>query len=81
MLVPADLDAPARLQYWPVDPDPTQSARWEDARRFASLREAVKAAMTERRPEGKVAYLLTQSGVALRPADLERIWSQLGSTV
>ena len=77
MLMPADLDSPARLQYWPIDPDPTQSARWEDARRFASLREALKAAMTERRPEGKAAYLLTNSGLALRPVDLEQIWVKL----
>jgi hypothetical protein len=77
MVSTADLDAPARLQYWPVGPDLIESARWEDARRFPSLRDALSAAMTEARPAGKAAYLLTQSGLALRPDQVEEIWSRL----
>ena len=77
MLIKTDLDAPARLQYWPIVPDLYESARWEDARRFASLREALRAAMTEACPDGKAAYVLTASGVALRPNELPEIWSSL----
>ena len=77
MLIKTDLDAPARLQYWPITLDLYESARWEDARRFSSLREALRAAMTETCPEGKAAYLLTASGVALRPNELPEIWSRL----
>ena len=77
MLPPSDLDAPARLQYWPVGPDLIESARWEDARRFPSLREAIRVAMTEEQPPGKAAYLLMQSGMALKPDQLTEIWSRL----
>ncbi len=80
MLTQADLDAPARLQYWPIVPDLAESARWEDARRFSSLREAIRAAMTEAQPAGKAAYLLTASGIALKPQALPEIWSGLQAT-
>lgn len=75
MLTKTDLEAPARLQYWPIVPDLAESARREDARRFPSLREAIRSAMTEERPDGKAAYLLTASGVALKPQVLPEIWS------
>ena len=77
MLIKSDLDAPARLQYWPVVPDLYESARWEDARRFGTLREALQAAVTEQCPTGKVAYLLTASGIALKPDELPEIWAKL----
>ncbi len=77
MVTQADLDAPARLQYWPVVPDLAESVRWEDARRFRSLRDAIRAAMTEDHPAGKAAYLLTASGIALKPQALSEIWSGL----
>jgi hypothetical protein len=48
-----------------------------DARRFKSLREALKTAITEQRPDGKAAYLLTSSGMALKPDELQEIWSKL----
>ena len=81
MLIKTDLDAPARLQYWPIVPDLYESARWEDARCFSSLREALRAAVTETCPEGKAAYLLTASGMALRPNELPEIWSSLQEQV
>ncbi len=77
MLIKTDLDAPARLQYWPIVPDLSESARWEDARRYPSLREAIRAAMTETGPSGKAAYLLTASGMALKPDEIPEIWSSL----
>jgi hypothetical protein len=77
MLIKSDLDAPARLQYWPVIPDLCESARWEDAKRFQTLREAVQAAVTEECPVGKAAYLLTASGIALKPNEIPVIWSSL----
>ena len=77
MLTSADFDAPARLQYWPIVPDLAESARWEDARRFPSLREAIRVAMTEDRPDGKAAYLLTASGIALKPQALPDLWTSL----
>ena len=77
MLIKSDLDAPARLQYWPIVPDLYESARWEDARRFPSLRDALRAAMTEECPTGKAAYVLTASGMALKPDELQEIWSGL----
>jgi hypothetical protein len=77
MLTKCDLDAPARLQYWPVFPDLCESARWEDAKRFQTLREALRAALTEQCPDGKAAYILTASGMALKPDQLPEIW--LGS--
>lgn len=77
MLIKSDLDAPARLQYWPIVPDLYESARWEDARRFQTLREALRAAVTEECPAGKAAYLLTASGITLKPDELPEIWSGL----
>jgi hypothetical protein len=77
MLITSDLDAPARLQYWPIVPDLCESARWEDGRRFLTLRDALRAAVTETCPDGKAAYLLTASGMALKPDDLPVIWSRL----
>ncbi len=77
MLIKTDLDAPARLQYWPVTPDLCESARWEDARRFPSLREALRTAVTEGCPDGKAAYVLTASGMTLKPSELPEIWSGL----
>ena len=80
MLIKSDLDAPARLQYWPVAPDLWESARWEDAKRFQTLREALKAAVTEECPAGKAAYILTASGIALKPDEIPEIWSGLQRT-
>ncbi len=77
LLIKSDLDAPARLQYWPVIPDLCESARWEDAKRFQSLREALRAAVTEKCPDGKAVYLLTASGMALKPDEIPEIWSSL----
>jgi hypothetical protein len=77
MLVKSDLDAPARLQYWPIVPDLYESARWEDARRFQTLREALQAALTEECPAGRAAYVLTASGITLKPDLLPEIWSGL----
>lgn len=67
MLIKSDLDSPGRLQYWPVIPNLCESTRWEDARRFQTHREAVRAVVTEKRPVGKTTYLLTASGTALKP--------------
>ena len=73
MLIKTDLDGPVRLRYWPIVPDLYESARWQDARCFSSVREAVRAAVTERCPQGKAADVLTASGVALRPNELPEI--------
>lgn len=80
MLIKSDLDAPARLQYWPVAPDLWESARWEDAKRFQTLREALQAAVTVECPAGKAAYILTASGIALKPDEIPEIWSGLQRT-
>jgi hypothetical protein len=77
MLIKSDLDAPARLQYWPIAPDLYESARWEDAKQFQTLRDALRAALTEECPAGKAAYLLTTSGITLKPDELPEIWSGL----
>ena len=77
MLIKSDLDAPARLQYWPVVPDLHESARWEDAKRFPTLREALRASQAQECPAGKAAYVLTASGIALKPDELPEIWSRL----
>ncbi len=80
MLIKSDLDNPARLQYWPVAPDLWESARWEDAKRFQTLRDALQAAVTEECPAGKAAYILTASGIALKPDGIPEIWSRLQRT-
>jgi hypothetical protein len=75
LLIKSDLDAPARLQCWPTIPDLCESARREDAKRFQSLRETLRAAVTEKSPDGKAVYLLTASGMALKPDKIPEIWS------
>jgi len=78
MLTEQDLNAPAVLQY-----ETTGSAigdrevGWDDAREFASLREALHWASTAEAPAGQEAYIRTASGFIVRPEMLQGLLSSL----
>jgi hypothetical protein len=70
MLIMIALYAPVCFQYWPVAPDLYESVKYEDGRRFLTFQCALRVTMTEECLAGKVACLLTASGVALRPDEI-----------
>jgi hypothetical protein len=72
--------APAHLQYWPAHVNPTGPGTWEHPRAFATLREAVTAAVTEAPPQAHVAWIMTSGGRALKPADIEDLWLRMRAT-
>ena len=78
MLTEQDLNSPAVLQY-----ETTGSAiadkevGWDDAREFASLREALHWALNAEAPAGQEAYIRTASGFVVRPEMLEGLLSSL----
>lgn len=78
MLTKADLDAPARLHYEAQDPLLRKGQRkWDDAREFPTLREAVHWAMNEEAPAGCHAVIRAASGHVLEPEVLEEIWASV----
>ena len=66
--------APAQLQYWPAHAYPSGAGAWDHPRNFGSLREAIAAAIADKRPETHVAWILTSGGRTLKPADIEDLW-------
>src|SRR5688572_30579648 len=58
-----DLNAPARLLWWPTTPK--SEAAWKTAQTYPSLRRAVTEAMTNA-PEGQIAWILTEAGGTLK---------------
>jgi hypothetical protein len=72
-----ELDAPAQLQYWPAHVHPTGPGSWDKPRIFQTLREAIKAAITDPEPQGNVAWIMTSGGHTLRAADIEALWLEL----
>jgi len=76
MVMQTDLDAPAHLQYEPLDSHGGQNAP-SDIVEFPSLREAVHWAMTNEAPAGMHAVIRTASGDVIDPGHLEEIWSSL----
>ena len=78
MLTHTDLDSPALLQYWAADFTATNAATdWDGAREFATLREALRFAMTEEAPPGKEPYILADSGFILEPEMLQGLLDSL----
>jgi hypothetical protein len=77
MLTAAELDAPAQVGYGPANALPEHDVNWNDARSFASLREALHVTMNEEPPPGEVAYIRAANGHVLRPEQLEQLWSSL----
>jgi hypothetical protein len=71
--------APAQLQYWPANAHPTGPGAWDHPRAFASLSEAITAAITDKAPHAHVAWILTSGGRTLKPADIEDLWLQMQS--
>jgi len=74
-----ELDAPAQLQYWPAHVHPSGPGSWDRPRMFASLRDAIAAAVTEPAPPSGVAWILTGGGHTLQPIDIEALWLELQS--
>ncbi len=74
-----ELDAPAQLQYWPAHVHPSGPGSWDRPRMFASLRDAIAAAVTEPAPPSGVAWILTGGGHTLQPIDIEAMWLELQS--
>jgi hypothetical protein len=78
MLTETELDAAAQVGYWPANADVSEhNMNWNDARSFASLREALHVTMNEEPPPGEVAYIRAANGHVLRPELLEQLWSSL----
>jgi hypothetical protein len=77
----ADLDAPAHLQYEPLEAQDGQSVLNQsapsDVMEFSTLREAVHWTMTNEAPAGMHAVIRTASGDVIDPSHLEEIWSSL----
>ena len=71
---PWEYSAPARLQYWPVHINPTNSGVWDHPKAFETLREAVAWAITEPDPNFNVAWIMTSGGHVLKPHDIEDLW-------
>jgi hypothetical protein len=69
-----EYSAPARLQYWPVHINPTNSGVWDHPKAFETLREAVAWAITEPEPTFNVAWIMTSGGHILKPHDIEDLW-------
>jgi hypothetical protein len=78
MLTATELDAPAQVGYGPANTHFAEhNVNWNDARSFASLREALHVTMNEEPPPGEVAYIRAANGDVLRPEQLEQLWSSL----
>jgi hypothetical protein len=73
-LEPWEYSAPARLQYWPVHINPTNSGVWDHPKAFETLREAVAWAITEPEPSFNVAWIMTSGGRILKSHDIEDLW-------
>jgi hypothetical protein len=79
-LEPWEYSAPARLQYWPVHINPTNSGVWDHPKAFETLREAVACAITEPTPALNVAWIMTSGGHVLKPQDIEDLWLRFKAT-
>ena len=72
MLSEQDLNAPAVLQWETIGAAvPDDVIDWDDAREFASLREALHWALNAEAPAGLEAYIRATSGFVVRPEMLE----------
>ena len=78
-LEPWELAAPAQLQYWPANINPTGPSAWDSPRSFHTLQDAIAAAITDKAPPAQVAWILTSGGRSLTPADIEGLWLDLRS--
>ncbi|KLK94621.1 hypothetical protein AA309_02475 [Microvirga vignae] len=78
MVPDTDWDAPAHLQYEPMDtPKGALPQHASDVMEFSSLREAIHWAMTNEAPAGTHAVIRTASGEVIEPSHLEELWSSL----
>jgi len=66
----ADLDKPARLQYWSA----AREADERDAIDFDTLDDAVTFAMTQKPGNKTIAWVRTASGETLTPDKLAALW-------
>jgi hypothetical protein len=76
-LEPWEIGSPAQLQYWPAHVHPTGPGAWDHPRAFPTLRDAIRAAITEAAPQSQVAWILTSGGRTLEPNEIEDLWLQL----
>jgi hypothetical protein len=78
MLTPAELDAPARLQYGPFEGGRAGAdLDWSSAQEFKTLREALHVAMTREAPAGREPYLRLEDGRVLEPRALQALFDSL----
>src|SRR5262249_61945585 len=66
--------SPAHLQYGPAPVHPTGPGSWDRPRLFATLREAIAAAVTDPDSPAGVAWILTSGGHILRTVEIETLW-------
>ena len=78
MLTKSDLDAPARLAYVAQGAeDRTGGIDWAGGQRPATLREALHRAVSEEPPPARHAVIRTQSGVVIKPDELDVLWDSV----
>ncbi len=68
-----DLDAPARLLWWPMTPQ--SMADWKTAQTYPTLRRAVTEAMTNA-PKDQKPWILTDAGT-LEGLEIAQIWEDI----
>ncbi len=71
--------APAQLQFWPHNINPSGAEAWDSPRSYGTLREAIAAAITDPAPPSQIAWILTSGGRTLTPADIEGLWLDMQS--
>ncbi|PSC03618.1 hypothetical protein SLNSH_17675 [Alsobacter soli] len=72
-----ELDGPARLRFCKLGESLLKPDGWESARRFPTLREALKAAATEEPPAGAAPFIVTNTGRTLKPEQLAVTWDAI----
>ncbi|MCK0206434.1 hypothetical protein MWN33_00120 [Starkeya koreensis] len=65
---------PVRLQYWPPSHTVDAPDTWPDAYEFGSVEDAVAFAMTQAPANRELAWLRTDDGAILKPAQIRRLW-------
>jgi hypothetical protein len=70
-MVEHDLDAPARLLWWPTTPK--SIGEWETAQTYGSLKRAITEAVTNPLTD-QMPWILTEAGGTLKPSDIAALW-------
>ena len=78
MLSKSDLDAPARLAYVAQGAKVEEGGvDWASGHDLPTLREALHRAVSEEPPPARHAVIRTQSGVVIKPDDLDVLWDSV----